>query len=518
MKSEKQINTKWNKIRKSLHREVTPKKFYLLLVVAITLLLVIGYTSYAILSVTLEKQNTLNIVTGSLNTAMKVDGAEEMEEASGEIQETRGKYVVSVEADTVKSVTVTLQNINAIDARFLLYYLGTLPEGVKVGYQANTSVPPVADGIDLGKYQSGNDTSTYRIVIQNDSDHKVSITLGNSVGLAGKQLDPPEMATFFTEVLDGNPGATLLRAKANAIGTSYLDGVQGELYAFTSNRGAQQEAYSNEAMTEYRYLGSNPANYVNFNDEIWRIVGIFSVEDRYGTVEPRIKLVRESAIGNYAWNQVQGDVSPENDWTNATLMKVLNPGYDAEAETASLYWNQGSGTCALGNGNAVVSTCDFSNIGLLEEARNLVGDAKWYLGSASTTSHMSAEAYLAIERGTLVYESETTRQINWIGKVGLLYPSDYAYTYAGVDSCFDAIDTCNATSLANSWLGSTIDEWLLTPFTGSSTGGLARSQTGTIQEDISVTTALAVRPSVYLRSDVKVVGGTGTADDPYRFR
>ena len=42
-----------------------------------------------------------------------------------------------------------------------------------------------------------------------------------------------------------------------------------------------------------RYYGANPNNYINFNDELWRIIGI---------VDNNTKIVRNSSLGYMAWN------------------------------------------------------------------------------------------------------------------------------------------------------------------------------------------------------------------------
>ena len=49
------------------------------------------------------------------------------------------------------------------------------------------------------------------------------------------------------------------------------------------------------AQTEYRYSGSNDVvkNYVTFNNETWRIIGVFPTDDGTGNIENRVKIIRE---------------------------------------------------------------------------------------------------------------------------------------------------------------------------------------------------------------------------------
>ena len=71
-----------------------------------------------------------------------------------------------------------------------------------------------------------------------------------------------------------NPPMTVsdLVAKANPVTvTNYTDGDTGEMYTFEHPATTQTGA-----LTDYRYIGANPNNYVTFNNELWRIIGVFT--------------------------------------------------------------------------------------------------------------------------------------------------------------------------------------------------------------------------------------------------
>ena len=117
-----------------------------------------------------------------------------------------------------------------------------------------------------------------------------------------------------------------------------------------------------------RYIGADPDNYVLFNDELWRIIGIFS-EDTHGVAGTElIKIIRDESIGNYSWdNKPSGTGSStsgqgSNDWSDSTLQVVLNEG---------VYYNRTSGTCPSGP-NGVTTNCDFSSTGLTDEAKAMI--------------------------------------------------------------------------------------------------------------------------------------------------
>ena len=66
----------------------------------------------------------------------------------------------------------------------------------------------------------------------------------------------------------------------------------------------QPETGQTPVLTEYRYSGSSDVikNYVTFNNETWRIIGVFPTDDGTGNIENRIKIIREESIGDYSWD------------------------------------------------------------------------------------------------------------------------------------------------------------------------------------------------------------------------
>ena len=84
-----------------------------------------------------------------------------------------------------------------------------------------------------------------------------------------------------------------LISKANPITATYTDGSTSEMYTF--NYPATDQT---SALTDYRYIGEHPNNYIEFNDELWRIIGIFTVDDGAGNTEMRIKILRGEKISD----------------------------------------------------------------------------------------------------------------------------------------------------------------------------------------------------------------------------
>ena len=95
------------------------------------------------------------------------------------------------------------------------------------------------------------------------------------------------------------------------------------LYTITHPKDTTLQIGNDKDITEYRYRGASPKNYVTFNNEVWRIIGIFPTDDGTGKIENRIKIVRNENIGNKRW-----DTTGLNNWARpATLNTELNTTY-----------------------------------------------------------------------------------------------------------------------------------------------------------------------------------------------
>ena len=284
-----------------------------------------------------------------------------------------------------------------------------------------------------------------------------------------------------------------------------------------------------------RYYGASPNNYIYFNCEsypstnceLWRIIGIF---------DGKIKLMRNSAIGSYSWDNKDTSTGAEtaygkNDWTTARLMKLLNPSTYYTTDTndngkgQSLYWNATSGTCYSGQNNATKS-CDFTSTGIKNDTtRNMIAETTWNLGGWNTPDIYSNVMYEK-ERGTTVYSGRST---TWTGKIALAYPSDYGYatdlskcsqTLYNYDSSTDSY-ACRSNDWMYPILGTSNYGWLLTPYSGYADYAFNVYSTGFVNDDNGsdvnlVYVANGVAPVLYLGSDQDIVSGDGSQSNPYQ--
>ena len=324
------------------------------------------------------------------------------------------------------------------------------------------------------------------------------------------------------EKSSGTTGADTLIALTNNSNSSGL-------YTITHEADSTLQIGTNESITEYRYRGANPKNYVTFNNEVWRILGVFPTDDGTGKIENRIKLIRNESIGDNYWNSCTDatydgmcdDTNKNaNDWTGATLNTYLNGTYLNSLDSTS---------------------------------KSMVGNTKYYLGGLGPNERMTDEGYFFLPQimGIQLYNYERkiqndncssdsytgsyvgteccyygTNPNNWIGKIGLMYVSDHFYASLdcgnktlqktrlsedGINT--DIIKACGDTN----WLYTLqISELYLPQFGGVIGGIVYLNSNGIFCGTIYKTNIYyATRPVLYLTSSVKITGGNGTSSDPY---
>ncbi len=320
-----------------------------------------------------------------------------------------------------------------------------------------------------------------------------------------------------------------------------------------------------------RYIGADPSNYVYFNCsdysnptadtcELWRIIGVFNnVTKSDGSKENLVKLIRADSLGGYSWDYKKNGVGTStnkygsNDWTDSQLMMMLNPtnylksGYTNSSDIISLgsqqlyskmgsYYNGTKGCEPAWVASGASFSCnevDFTSTGLKNDTtRNAIEEVVWNLGGTSSYSSASnglASHFYGYERGTTVY---TGRPTKWAGKIGLMYPSDYGYATSGGTTKDRA--ACLAKELSN-WDSSDFSDckgndylldtnndtnnWQLTlaPISAYACAVFTVYGDGYVRYGDARDTS-AVRPVLFLKSNIQVDKGTGAKSDPYHLK
>ena len=157
---------------------------------------------------------------------------------------------------------------------------------------------------------------------------------------------------------------------------------------------------------------------------------------------------------------------------------------------------------------------------LTSEAQSMIENAKYYLGGYNT-SNIQKDAMYQYERKI---QNITSNEFyygknpnSWIGKIALMYVSDYGY--ATSDECTKSLNEYNnITCKTNNWLFNSVNQWLLSHNTSNFGTVFIFGSDGNVYNNNGSRTffnSLAVRPVLYLKSSVKITGGSGTSTNPY---
>ena len=245
------------------------------------------------------------------------------------------------------------------------------------------------------------------------------------------------------------------------------DSILDDADIVTSGDGLYEDEYEDG---RYFYKGGNPNNYVTFNNEQagWRIVSI----EPDGT----IKIMKTASIGNQYW-----DTNGSNNWARpANLNTYLN----------STYYN-----------------------GLNSTAQSQIVAKDWSIGAVTWDNNNLA---------TQITNENATK---WNGKVALATVSEYIRSNSNKSRCGSfSLNNDNYSSCVNTgWMDTTAVSywWTLSPsasdsydsFDVDSYGGVNGYYVG--NSGIS-SYSNAVRPVVYLSSEVKITDGDGSQSNPYQ--
>ena len=305
------------------------------------------------------------------------------------------------------------------------------------------------------------------------------------------------------------------------------------LYTMTHAKDTTLQIGNDKDITEYRYRGKDPKNYVKFNNETWRIIGIFPTDDGTGNIENRIKLVRNDSIGEYkfddgttAYNYSKQDnlmLLQDNNKSKIEYLEkndkydVMLTAPDSGCKSCENNWEKPTSLNRYLNGTYYNS--------LLSEDKNMVESVKYYLGGYSSSTSITTQDIYNYERKKIVSDSSygEFNIATWVGKLSLMYASDYGYASSNCESkkLLDVNSTTNDLRICNdtNWLYNIKkNEWLLPrAFGADSSSSTFTLSTGGYIAIAVINNLKFVRPTLYLNSYIQITGGDGTSTNPYTF-
>ena len=445
--------------------------------------LVTGIT-FAIYENTINAGKSQVIKTGIVNftltestNGLVLDNLQELTDYEGMAQETFYEFTIKNTGNTITDYEISL--VDKPNSS----YTGTIlnEKYIKVGLLKNNSKEIIVNLKDVNRL-----IDKVTLDVEDTVNYKLRLWLdfGNLEDEAKEALVGQKI--FLALKINGIQNVNKVPTGADTLIKLTDNKDNSGLYTITHAKDSTLQIGTNEDITEYRYRGASPKNYVTFNNEVWRIIGVFPTDDGTGNIENRIKIIKDQSIGNNYWNTTQvASTSTYNNWTGATLMKYLN----------ATYYN------SLTNNGAI----------------DMVDDAKYYLGGYTNTN-MTKDVMYQYERkisgsGTYYYSSNPN---SWTGKIGLMYASDYGY--AASDECTQNLSSYNNTTCtSNNWLYNIkVGEWIL-PQVGGNNGNVFYVHSYSNVSNCTVNNnSLASRPVLYLKPEVMIESGDGTSSNPYK--
>ena len=173
----------------------------------------------------------------------------------------------------------------------------------------------------LNNTTTSNQINDDYIKIMVDDNEPVTLSsLKDSIIASDLTLNPGESKIISIRVwLDINTPNTEIgkvfsaKITSNGVGSEYVESKLATDVIISLLDSNPDTMNNDDPDGNIRYMGADPNNYVSFNNELWRIIGVFDVKSsENGQSEKRLKIIRDESIGNYAWDN---NLSTRAGWT-----------------------------------------------------------------------------------------------------------------------------------------------------------------------------------------------------------
>ena len=510
-------------------KENKKRKIAMLLTLLGVTSIVIG-TTFAIYENTINTNKNHIIKTGVVNFTLTestngivLNNLQELTDYEGMAQEEYYEFTIKNTGDTKTDYEISL--VDKPNSS----YTGTIlnEKYIKVGLLKNNSeeiivnlkeVNRLIDKVTLDVDKSANYKLRLWLDLKDITDEAKEALVGQKIFLALKinGIQNMKNITIATDKL-----IALTNNKDNS-----------GLYTITHPKDTTLQIGNDKDITEYRYRGKDPKNYVKFNNETWRIIGVFPTDDGKGNIENRIKLIRNESIGNKYWddgttayNYTQNDnlmLLQDNNKSKVEYLEKIDK-YDVMLTVPD---TSGSNNWARpARLNTELNTTYLNSLD--STSKSMIGQAKYYLGGKNVTYNNGYAdtplQFYSYERkiSGSEYYCNGSNPNNWVGKLGLMYLSDYGYASSNCEnkkiydnnSSSNDIRACNTTN----WLFKGNTEWLLPQYASRSDAAFDIFSDGYVYNDLVSPRQQGTRPVLYLTASVQIIDGDGTSSNPYTF-
>ena len=274
----------------------------------------------------------------------------------------------------------------------------------------------------------------------------------------------------------------------------------------------------------YRYVGTNPDNYVCFGTTsksectatqdkyMYRIIGVFS--DTSGNNS--IKLIKYKQLMSVKWNDTDTDVN----WGDSTLYASLN-GSGFLTNTTYDYLQNTTWSNKIKNWKwSAVNTKSNE-----DRTNNPDYNESSPKGIYLNEMHKTSTEILCKNYNRGAVNCNGGAWTNPTGKIGLMYTSDYALSLGPSALSITTLTGENVDLLKTSWMHQSNNdttknsyEWTLSRYgygPGGAYAALAVDSRGDVGYNYVAFTTRGVRPVFYLTGDTNLSSGTGSLDDPF---
>ena len=388
-------------------------------------------------------------------------------------------------------------------------------------------------------------SSSYIKVMIDDDDPVLLSNLTNGVVKSNLTLYPGNSVTISVRVWldESTPNSEIGKSFSAKI---VSDGVASEPPVIASEKiiklsqgntwksganGLYEVTYTKEDSTtmgkDYRYIGGNVNNYIRFNNDLYRIIGVFDENTHGKTGEYLVKIISKDLLSANSWGVVNTDASTGtysnyyNDWTGkqyttpANTNILFNQYFLNKTNTSGTYGSCNNWTYFYSGNNYKTYNCDLiAGYGIDDTYRDYIETTTWHLNGYNGNGLTSNNFYLC-ERG--LYTNCTSANSgagdsSTTAKIGLMYVSDYMYA-SGYKASSSTLTGSSSYNGSQNWMFKGA-EWTITPYYSSADYVFRVFINGTVDSDSSLYGS-GVRPTFYLKSNVKITGGEGTFDNPY---
>ena len=260
----------------------------------------------------------------------------------------------------------------------------------------------------------------------------------------------------------------------------------------------------------YVYKGANPNNYIEFNNELWRIVA--------KEADGAYKIVRNEVLPEKMPFDERGNRDSNSNGAGGTYCANSSYGCNAWAANANLVGSPAEFTNATYTGTVLLDSSlnTYLNGEYLEsitENSDKIINYNWGVGATYTDASLEDDD--DIDPSEFVAEEAAYK---WNGKVALLSSSDVHLSVSNEELCgtdnkyHDSLETCAANNYlviyGTSW-------WLVSPTCYKPSTVREVYPGGRLLNSSVALDSRLVRPAVYLTSSLSL-SGSGTQSDPYR--